>query len=56
MKTIELGVFGCPPDANVTADYAALGFSRCVVSVPPTGDLGEALRARSGCSTRSPVG
>jgi len=44
MKTIELGVFGCPPDAKVIEAYAELGFSRCAFIVPPTGE-DDALRA-----------
>lgn len=44
MKTIELGVFGCPADAKVIEDYAAMGFSRCALTVPPTGE-DNALRA-----------
>jgi len=42
--TIELGVFGCPADPKVVDDYAALGFVRCVLTVPPTGE-DDALRA-----------
>jgi hypothetical protein len=42
--TVELGVFGCPPDPKVIDDYAALGFTRCVLGVPPTGH-DDALRA-----------
>jgi hypothetical protein len=42
--TIELGVFGCPPDRKVIDDYAALGFVRCTLGVPPTGEA-DALRA-----------
>ncbi len=41
--TIELGVFGCPPDPRVIDDYAALGFARCLLTVPPTGEA-DALR------------
>lgn len=33
--TIELGVFGCPPDPAVIRDYADAGFTRCVIGVPP---------------------
>jgi len=44
MATIELGVFGCPPDQGVIDDYAALGFTRCVLGIPPTGE-DDALRA-----------
>jgi probable F420-dependent oxidoreductase len=44
MATIELGVFGCPPDPKVIDDYTALGFTRCVLTVPPTGE-DDALRA-----------
>jgi probable F420-dependent oxidoreductase len=43
MSTIELGVFGCPPDRQVIDDYAGLGFTRCVLGVPPTGE-DDALR------------
>ena len=43
MATIELGVFGCPADPKVIDDYAALGFTRCVLGVPPTGE-DDALR------------
>ena len=38
MTTIELGVFGCPPDAKVIDDYADRGFTRCALIVPPTGE------------------
>jgi probable F420-dependent oxidoreductase len=41
--TIELGVFGCPADRKVIDDYAALGFTRCVLAIPPTGE-DDALR------------
>jgi probable F420-dependent oxidoreductase len=44
MDTIELGVFGCPADRQVIDDYAALGFTRCVLGLPPTGE-DDALRA-----------
>ena len=44
VTTIELGVFGCPPDAKVIDEYAALGFSRCALIVPPTSE-DDALRA-----------
>jgi probable F420-dependent oxidoreductase len=44
MTTIELGVFGCPPEPQVIDDYAALGFRRCALIVPPTGE-DAALRA-----------
>jgi probable F420-dependent oxidoreductase len=43
MTTIELGVFGCPPDPKVIDDYTSLGFTRCVLTVPPTGE-DDALR------------
>ena len=43
MATIELGVFGCPPDPRVIDGYAELGFTRCVLAVPPTGEA-DALR------------
>jgi probable F420-dependent oxidoreductase len=35
--SIEIGVFGCPPDASVIEDYAAAGVARCVLGLPPTG-------------------
>jgi probable F420-dependent oxidoreductase len=41
--TIELGVFGCPADAAVVDSYAEMGFTRCVIGVPPTGE-DDALR------------
>lgn len=44
LSTIELGVFGCPPDLKVIDDYAGLGFRRIVLGVPPTGEA-DALRA-----------
>jgi hypothetical protein len=44
MTTIELGVFGCPPEPRIIDDYVALGFSRCALIVPPTGE-DDALRA-----------
>ncbi len=44
MATIELGVFGCPADPKVIDDYARLGFVRCTLGVPPTGEA-DALRA-----------
>jgi probable F420-dependent oxidoreductase len=44
MATIELGVFGCPADASVVDSYADMGFTRCAINVPPTGD-DDALRA-----------
>jgi probable F420-dependent oxidoreductase len=47
MTTIELGVFGCPPDPKVIDDYTALGFTRCVLGVPPTGE-DDALRTLDG--------
>jgi hypothetical protein len=47
MATIELGVFGCPADRAVIDDYAALGFTRCVLGVPPTGE-DDALRTLDG--------
>ena len=43
MATIELGVFGCPADRAVIDDYAELGFTRCVLGVPPTG-VDDAMR------------
>ena len=48
--TIELGVFGCPADRKVIDDYAALGFVRCTLAVPPTGET-DALRALDSYST-----
>ena len=36
--TIELGVFGCPADNAVIDSYAEMGFARCVIGVPPTGE------------------
>ena len=42
--TIELGVFGCPADPAVIDSYAELGFTRCTLGVPPTGE-DDALRA-----------
>ena len=47
MDTIDLGVFGCPADRAVIDDYAAIGFTRCVFGVPPTGE-DDALRALDG--------
>ena len=47
IATIELGVFGCPADRQVIEDYAELGFTRCVLGVPPTGEA-DALRALDG--------
>ena len=44
MATIQLGVFGCPADRAVIDSYAELGFTRCVIGVPPTGE-DDALRA-----------
>ena len=38
MATIELGVFGCPADPAVIDSYAEMGFTRCVIGVPPTGE------------------
>jgi probable F420-dependent oxidoreductase len=35
--SIEIGVFGCPPDASVLEDYAAVGVARCVIGLPPAG-------------------
>jgi probable F420-dependent oxidoreductase len=43
MATIDLGVFGCPADNAVIDSYAELGFTRCVIGVPPTG-VDDALR------------
>jgi probable F420-dependent oxidoreductase len=42
--TVELGVFGCPADHDVVADYEAMGFTRCVLTIPPTGH-DDAMRA-----------
>jgi alkanesulfonate monooxygenase SsuD/methylene tetrahydromethanopterin reductase-like flavin-dependent oxidoreductase (luciferase family) len=36
-ETIELGVFGCPADTAIIEQYAAAGFSRCVVALPSAG-------------------
>ena len=44
MATIRLGVFGCPADRAVIDGYAELGFTRCVIGVPPTGE-DDALQA-----------
>ena len=44
MATIQLGVFGCPADQAVIDGYAELGFTRCVIGVPSTGE-DDALRA-----------
>jgi probable F420-dependent oxidoreductase len=33
--SVELGVFGCPPDAEVVESYAEAGFARCVLGLPP---------------------
>jgi hypothetical protein len=44
LATIELGVFGCPADRAVIDSYAELGFRRCVLGIPPTGEA-DALRA-----------
>jgi probable F420-dependent oxidoreductase len=35
--TIELGVFGCPADREIIEQYAAAGFTRCVLALPPAG-------------------
>ena len=35
MATIELGVFGCPADPAVIDSYAEMGFTRCVLGLPP---------------------
>ena len=43
LATIELGVFGCPADNAVIDSYAEMGFTRCVIGVPPTGEA-DALR------------
>jgi hypothetical protein len=32
---IELGVFGCPPDPAIIDQYAEVGFTRCVIPLPP---------------------
>ena len=37
-------MFGCPADRTVIDSYAELGFTRCVIGVPPTGEE-DALRA-----------
>lgn len=44
MASIELGVFGCPPDPAIVDQYAELGFTRVVLGVPPTGEA-DAMRA-----------
>ena len=54
MSTIELGVFGCPADRAVIDSYAELGFTRCVIGVPPTGE-DDALRALDAPPTSSPT-
>ena len=38
MATIELGVFGCPADPAVIDSYAEMGFTRCVLGLPPTAE------------------
>ena len=43
MASIHLGVFGCPADRAVIDSYAEMGFTRCVIGVPPTGE-DDALR------------
>jgi hypothetical protein len=35
--TIELGVFGCPADREIIDQYAAAGFTRCVLALPSAG-------------------
>ena len=49
MATIQLGVFGCPADQAVIDGYAELGFTRCVIGVPSTGE-DDALRALDGAA------
>ncbi len=49
MATIQLGVFGCPADRAVIDGYAELGFTRCVIGVPSTGE-DDALRALDGAA------
>ena len=44
VATIQLGVFGCPADRTVIDGYAELGFTRCVIGVPSTGE-DDALQA-----------
>ena len=38
MATIELGVFGCPADPAVIDSYAEMGFTRCVLGLPPAAE------------------
>jgi alkanesulfonate monooxygenase SsuD/methylene tetrahydromethanopterin reductase-like flavin-dependent oxidoreductase (luciferase family) len=38
--SIELGVFGCPIDAEVVESYRAAGFTRAVIMLPSTGPDG----------------
>jgi probable F420-dependent oxidoreductase len=33
--SVDLGVFACPPDPAIIDQYAAAGFTRCVVGLPP---------------------
>ncbi|MCU0261353.1 MAG: LLM class F420-dependent oxidoreductase [Ilumatobacteraceae bacterium] len=33
--SIEIGVFGCPPDPAVIASYEEMGVTRCVIGLPP---------------------
>ena len=33
--TIEIGVFGCPPSAEIIEQYAQAGVTRCVLGLPP---------------------
>ena len=34
-KTIDLGVFGCPPKPDVIESYRDIGVTRCVLGLPP---------------------
>jgi len=45
--SIDLGVFACPGDRDVIEQYAELGFTRCVLGVPPSGEA-DALAALDG--------
>ena len=36
--TFDLGVFGCPGDERSIDGYAEMGFGRCVLGLPPTGE------------------
>jgi len=47
--TIQLGVFGCPADPAIIEQYAAAGFTRCVLGLPSAGadDVRQALDSAS---------